>query len=88
VPLLGDIPLVGGLFRKIGNTSNDTRLYVFVKGEILRPDEKIAGLPDLEQISDRNKAAFEELEERFQSHQDWPGIKPKNMNPLNVLDAQ
>jgi type II secretory pathway component GspD/PulD (secretin) len=88
VPLLGDIPLVGGLFRKIGNTSNDTRLYVFVKGEILRPDETIAGLPDLEQISERNKAAFEELEDRFQHYQDWPGIKPKSMNPLNVLDAQ
>ena len=35
-----------------------------------------------------NKAAFEEFEERFQSHQDWPGVKPKSMNPLNVLDAQ
>ena len=41
VPLLGDIPLVGGLFRKIGNSSNDTRLYIFVKGEILRPDGEV-----------------------------------------------
>ena len=88
VPLLGDIPLVGGLFRKIGNTSNDTRLYVFVKGEILRPDETLAGLPDLEQISERNKIAFEKFEERFQSYQDWPGIAPKPVKPFKVLEAQ
>ena len=88
VPLLGDIPIVGGLFRKIDNSSRQTRLYVFVKAEVLRPDEKLAGLPDLEQISERNKIAFEEFEDRFQTYQDWPGVKPKNMNPLKVLDAQ
>ena len=88
VPLLGDIPIVGGLFRKIGNSSNDTRLYIFVKGEVLRPDETLAGLPDLEQISERNKIAFEELEEKFQNYQDWPGIKPKPVEPFKVLDAQ
>jgi len=85
VPVLGDIPLVGGLFRKIGNSSSDTRLYIFVKGEILRPDDTLAGLPDLQRVSERNGTAFEEFEENFQSHQDWPGAKPK---PLNVLDAQ
>ncbi len=88
VPLLGDIPFVGGLFRKIGNSSDDTRLYVFIKGEILRPDETVAGLPDLEEISNRNKIAFEEFESKFQSQQDWPGIKPKPVEPLKVLDAQ
>ena len=88
VPLLGDIPLVGGLFRKIGNSSNDTRLYIFVKGEILRPDETLAGLPDLEQISDRNKVAFEEFENKFQNYQSWPGVKSKSMDPLKVLDTQ
>jgi type II secretory pathway component GspD/PulD (secretin) len=88
VPILGDIPLVGGLFRKIGNSSSDTRLYVFVKGEILRPDDTLAGLPDLQRISERNRAAFEELEQKFQSHQDWPGVEPKPVEPLRVLDAQ
>ena len=88
VPLLGDLPLVGGLFRKIGNSSNDTRLYIFVKGEILRPDESFAGLPDLQQISDRHKIAFEEFEKKFQNYQDWPGIEPKPVDPLRVLEAQ
>jgi len=88
VPLLGDIPLVGGLFRSVNNSSQHSKLYIFVKGEILRPEETVAGLPDLERISDRNKQAFEEFEERFQNYQDWPGIKPKDMNPPKVLDAQ
>ena len=88
VPLLGDIPIVGGLFRKIDNSSRQTRLYVFVKAEVLRPEETLAGLPDLERISERNKKAFEEFEKKFQNYQDWPGIKPKPLDPLNVLDAQ
>jgi type II secretory pathway component GspD/PulD (secretin) len=88
VPLLGDIPLVGGLFRKIDNSSRYNRLYVFVKAEVLRPDETLAGLPDLESISERNRVAFEEHEEKFQNYQDWPGVKPKSMDPLKVLDAQ
>jgi type II secretory pathway component GspD/PulD (secretin) len=88
VPLLGDIPIVGGLFRNVSNSSQHSKLYIFVKGEILRPEDTVAGLPDLERISDRNKQAFEEFEDRFQSYQDWPGIKPKSMNPAKVLDAQ
>jgi general secretion pathway protein D len=88
IPLLGDIPLVGGLFRKINNSGDDRRLYIFVKGEILRPEETVAGLPDLEKISERNKMAFEEYENKFQSYQDWPGIKPKPVEPLKVLEAQ
>jgi general secretion pathway protein D len=88
VPLLGDIPIVGGLFRKIGNTGSDHRLYVFVKGEILRPDETFAGLPDLKEISDRHKKAFEEFEKKFQSYEDWPGIKPKPISPARVLEVE
>jgi general secretion pathway protein D len=88
VPLLGDIPIVGGLFRTIGNRSDDTRLYIFVKGEILRPDAILAGLPDLEKISEKNRIAFETFEEKFQNYHDWPGIKPKPTEPLKVLDAQ
>jgi general secretion pathway protein D len=88
VPLLGDIPIVGGLFRKIDNSSRQSRLYIFVKAEVLRPDEALAGLPDLERISNIHREAFEEYEEKFQNYQDWPGVKPKGMEPLKVLDAQ
>jgi general secretion pathway protein D len=88
VPFLGDIPLLGGLFRSINNSSQHSKLYIFVKGEILRPEETLAGLPDLERMSDRYKKAFEEFEGKFQNNQDWPGIKPKPMDPLKVLEDE
>jgi general secretion pathway protein D len=88
VPLLGDIPIVGGLFRSTSNSVNDSKLYVFVRANILRPEEGLTGLPELESISERNRAAFEGHEDKFQKHQDWPGIKPKPVDPVHVLDAE
>jgi general secretion pathway protein D len=88
VPLLGDIPLVGGLFRSAKDTANDSKLYVFVRANILRPEATLSGLPELEQISQRSREAFEKHEERFQNHEDWPGIKPQPVDPVKVLDAE
>ncbi len=88
VPLLGDIPLVGGFFRSTSNSAADSKLYVFVKASILRPENTLGGLPELERISERNRAAFEKQEERFQKYEDWPGIKPQPVDPVKVLDAE
>ena len=88
VPFLGDIPLAGGLFRKISNSNTQTKLYVFVKANILRPSETVAGLPDLERISGRNRGAVEGFEEKFEEHQDWPGVKPEQMDPLHILESE
>jgi len=88
VPIIGDIPLVGGLFRSTSNTDNESRLYIFVKANILRPEETAAGLPELENISQRNRVAFEKFEDEFQKYEDWPGIKPKPMDPLKVLEVE
>jgi type II secretory pathway component GspD/PulD (secretin) len=88
VPIIGDIPLVGGLFRSTSNTDNESRLYVFVKANILRPDQTAAGLPELEGISQRNRVAFESFEDKFQKYPDWPGLKPKRMEPSKVLEVE
>lgn len=88
VPLLGDVPLVGGLFRNTGNSTIDSKLYVFVKANILRPEAAIAGLPELEQISERNRTTFEQYEDEFQKYNDWPGIKPQPIDPTHVLDSE
>jgi type II secretory pathway component GspD/PulD (secretin) len=85
VPLLGDIPLVGGLFRSIANTDDQSRLYVFVKAHIIRPGEEFAG-SDIEVVSAKNRRTFEKYEKEMQEHEDWPGIKPKPMDPLKVLE--
>jgi type II secretory pathway component GspD/PulD (secretin) len=86
IPLIGDIPIIGGLFRKIDNNSRQSKLYIFVKANILRPSETT--LPDLRRISEKNRVAFEEHESEFQRYRDWPGVEPKPMDPLRVLDAE
>jgi general secretion pathway protein D len=88
VPILGDIPLLGGLFRSTSNTDRSSNVYVFVKANILRPDDTVAGLPDLERMSDRNRISFERLEDEFQNYEDWPGFKSKPMEPFKVLSAE
>ncbi|MBN1804957.1 MAG: hypothetical protein JW837_06875, partial [Sedimentisphaerales bacterium] len=89
VPILGDIPLVGLLFRSAGHSDIQTNLYVFVRAEIIRPTEALASARnDLERISDQNRAAFEKHEEEFQNHQYIPGSKPKQMEPAKVLEAK
>ena len=88
VPFFGDIPIIGGLFRNISNTNNQAKLYIFVKANILRPDDTAAGLADLQRISDRNRAAVEGFEKKFQEHQDWPGIKPEPVEPLHILESE
>ncbi len=89
VPILGDLPLVGGLFRSIKNSDIQSKLYVFVKAEIIRPTEGLAqAMKELEDISERNRMAFERNELEFQSHQDWPGIKPTPVPPAKVLEAE
>ncbi len=88
VPLLGDIPLIGGLFRTASNSDLQRNLYVFVKAEIIRPEDEGVAQDGLQHISQRNRDAFEEYETEFQDYHDWPGIKPKPMTPGKVLDAQ
>jgi len=88
VPLLGDIPLVGGLFRNVANSDKANKLYIFVKANILRPDETAAGLGQLQQISAMNRVAFEREEKQFQAREDWPGLEPAPMEPVRVLEPQ
>jgi len=87
IPVLGDVPLVGGLFRGIANTDTQSRLYVFVKAHIIRPEDKLTGKSDVETVSAENRTKFEKYEKQMQEYEDWPGIKPKPMDPLQVLEG-
>jgi len=87
VPILGDIPIVGGLFRSIANTDTQSRLYIFVKAHIVRPGEELTGESDIEVVSRKNRATFEKYEDEMQKYEDWPGIKPEPMDPLRILEA-
>ncbi len=88
VPLLGDLPLIGGLFRGISNEDKQNHVYVFVKAEIIRPADVLAGTSDLVDISERQRIAFERHEGAFQNYESWPGLKEKVITPERVLDAQ
>ena len=87
VPVLGDIPLVGALFRSTANTDDQSRLYVFVKAHILRPGEE-TGESDIKIVSRKNRDRFERYEEEMQKYNDWPGIKPKPMGISKCLEEE
>jgi len=87
IPLLGDIPIVGGLFRSIGNSDSEQKLYIFVKAYILRPGDT-GGLPELVRESHNYRDAFERSERKFQDYEEWPGIKSTPMEPNRTLDAK
>jgi general secretion pathway protein D len=89
VPILGDIPLIGGLFRSINSRDTQSKLYIFVKSEIIRPAGLLAGAADqLRTASERNRQAFERHEQEFQNYESWPGIKSKPVEPAKVLEAR
>jgi general secretion pathway protein D len=83
-PILGDLPLIGGLFRSTSNTNVQSKLYVFVRAYILRPGENMSS-QDLKKISNEYRYEFEETESEMQKYEDWPGIKPTPMDPQRVL---
>ncbi len=66
IPLLGDIPLVGGLFRYQKDQMQKTNLLIFITPHILSSQE------DLEQITEKKKQemapALEELEKKNNGH--------------------
>jgi general secretion pathway protein D len=86
VPILGDIPIVGMLFRNISNKDDQKRLYVFVKAHILRPGEKAEGVSDIERVSIKNRNEYQKFEKQMHGYQDVPGIDSKPMDPLSVLE--
>jgi len=85
VPILGDIPLVGILFRSIENNDLEKKLYVFLKANIVRPYDE-TGTADLQKISQQQRETFETSEAEFQKHEGVPGLKPKPMQPERVLE--
>ena len=89
VPILGDLPLVGLAFRGISNTDIQSKLYIFVRAQVIRPaDARTSAMEDLKRISDQNRDAFEQSETEFQQHQDIPAVRPKPTEPAKVLDTR
>jgi len=84
VPILGDIPLLGGLFRSVDNSDIEKKLYVFLKANVVKPYDE-SRLMDLDKMSREHMQAFEKSEAEFQQLQNIPGITPTPMQPERVL---
>ncbi len=89
VPGLGDVPVVGGLFRGSNRTDLQKHLYIFVKAEIIRPAEALASREwDLKRLSDEDRNRFETMEKEFQEVQLWPGAPSHVTDPCHVLEIR
>jgi general secretion pathway protein D len=86
VPLLGDIPLVGLLFRGINQTDIQSKLYIFVKANIIQPGDELTGQSDIERVSQKKRNSYESDEARFQGLDSLPGIKPNPIHPKKILE--
>jgi len=85
IPILGDLPLIGFLFRSVDKSDVEKKLYVFLKANIVRPFDNTV-ISDLENISRQHRDAFERAETEFQEYENFPGLKPIPMQPQKVLD--
>ncbi|MHC5138317.1 MAG: hypothetical protein ACYSOF_00250, partial [Planctomycetota bacterium] len=70
----------------VDNNDRENRLYVFVKANVIRPGDQVEGLEDIRRVSGKYRKEFEDMEENFQSVQDFPGIDPPPMDPVKVLE--
>ncbi|MCJ7778839.1 MAG: hypothetical protein MUP16_11070 [Sedimentisphaerales bacterium] len=75
LPLLGDIPLVGGLFGHEAVTSSNSELIVFITPFVI--DELTNMLPEAEQEMNKNKAKLENIQKDLNSTLE-PIIKEEN----------
>ena len=79
IPVLGDIPLIGSLFRNISKSKGRTVLYVFVKAEIVS-DKNFEQLKKLSKI---NEDKMRDLQENFDEMPAIPGFKSEKRERIN-----
>ncbi len=65
LPLLGDIPLIGGLFGHEETTSSNSELIVFITPYVV--DELANMLPEAEQEMKNNKAKLEGIQQELKN---------------------
>ncbi|MGN1394530.1 MAG: type II secretion system secretin GspD [Succinivibrionaceae bacterium] len=72
VPILGDIPLLGELFKQTTSTSSKRNLMVFIRPIILRDDESYAGISTAKYSMFRN--------EQLQRHEEGLRLLPMRLS--------
>jgi len=70
IPLLGDLPLIGSLFRSVANSQTHGVLYVFIKANIV----KDVNFSDLAELTEENTLRMEKFEIDYDRQSTIPGI--------------
>jgi len=79
IPILGDIPLLGLLFRNVTHSENERVLYVFVRANIVRSreEEGYGNFEDLDELSKKYREKLQKMEHEQEELQIIPGIPNK-----------
>ncbi|MBN2064886.1 MAG: hypothetical protein JW745_08790, partial [Sedimentisphaerales bacterium] len=75
VPLLGDIPVVGALFRSINKAKGKTVLYMFIKATIAFDPNKDPDFKSLKKLSEIDQQEMKKLRDSFNGMPIIPGFK-------------
>ena len=82
VPLLGDIPILGAVFRSVSKTSTSALLYVFVKAHIVRSDTpETLEFEDLDELSEKYRQQLRQQEQDYKHQTIIPGIPDAEREP-------
>jgi len=85
IPLLGDIPLIGALFRNVVRTENSGVLYVFLKANIVKKET----FEDIELLTEKNTSALKDFETNYNRQSLIPGIPEQGRDKRNrALDDE
>jgi general secretion pathway protein D len=80
IPLLGDLPFIGGLFRYDSKSRTRTNLMVFIRPSVLRNNE---------QINTFSNNKLDDLEEKRKTFVQAPLLLPKeNLNTASLRDIR
>ncbi|MBI9017425.1 MAG: hypothetical protein JEZ07_09225 [Phycisphaerae bacterium] len=91
VPILGDIPGIGALFRSTSKTKVRSVLYIFVKASIVRmPEDKDDGKPNFDDIENLTKDHQQKLKDFEDNRQQLEFIPtwPKKKSPARKEDDE
>jgi general secretion pathway protein D len=87
IPVLGEIPVLGLLFRNVSKSETSTVLYVFVKANIVRSIGKEGGsdFTDLDELSGKTRQKLRDMEKAEDQMPVIPGVKFRKNQP-SILD--
>ena len=74
VPLLGDLPLIGFLFRSVSRSENEDVLYVFVRSQIVRSAGEDSEFQDMDRLSEPYRRRVSDSEDEYGKQHVIPGL--------------